>query len=274
MNAETFAAIATELRRNHTLLSNCFFDRGALEEALSRPGTEVRRAEGLLTLLLDEPTLTRVYFYADGETALGRLPALLKDTQKQVVADVVGRDSRAKPLAERLLAAGFRYNSTFVRLVCKKPELFEKTVPVNAVEPANEADVPYMLPLLKTEFSPLYSHFPGTSEFLQAAHKGEITVVRENGVPVALAYFEDVSRRSKCLRYFIVDKSARGKGYGAALLNREFSRNDAEQEYYLWIGTYNPTQKLYAQVGFVHDGLMDYIVTLETNRGSAAQEEK
>lgn len=273
MSPEEFSVAVTDIRRKHAMLSNCFFDRAALESALACPETRILREEGLLALLLEEPALKRVYFYADGEDALLRLPGLLKDVEKRTVADVVGKDPRAKSLADSLLAAGFSYNSTFVRLVCKSPALFAD-VPLDAVSFATEADVPYMLPLLQTEFSPLYSHFPAQEEFCAAVAKSEITLVRENGVPVAMAYFEDASRRSKCLRYFIVDKGCRGKGYGAALLNREFIHNDAEQEYYLWIGTYNPTQKLYARVGFVHDGLMDYILTLDRKSGDAAWEAK
>ncbi len=260
MTASELLAFVGELRHgNKAYLSNAFFTLPQLEEMLSKPGVSLIACTDIALLLEDCPDMLRVYFYARDPEALKRIGKLLPRTGKPVIADVVGKEPAAGRTAEQLCSICFRPYSVFVRMVCSSPSEL-RSDGVENITLARPGEACEILPMLRDEFDPLFSHIPDVSELEDAIARGEITVYRIDGNIAGLAYFERVSGKYCVLRYFMVEKEYRGRNVGGALLHYTFSRGSADTVYMLWIGTYNKTRELYRRIGFTYDGLTDHIL--------------
>lgn len=260
MTSEAFFENLNAIRAGRKVLSNAYLSRNDIERALTDPNTRVLSDNGLLALVTREHILVRLVYYADGPEPLGKLPLLLQDEEKSVVADVVGRRETTDKQTLPMLSAGFHKYSTFIRMSAKTitPLPYDKSV---CILPAKADDAQEIVHMLEDEFDPLFAHIPSENEIRSALKKGEISAVYDSAKIVGFTYFEVISNRNKCLRYFIVRKTYRGLGIGGALLMNEFVRANGTQSYYLWIGSYNNTFSLYKRMGFVEDGLVDHIMT-------------
>lgn len=259
MTSNDFFVSLNEIRAKRKMQSNSCFSKTQLETLLHNSDTTVICEDDLLVLLTDEPDLKRLYYYSDGDNPLKKLPDIISHYSTPVIVDIVGKGDTPDIQASLLTAAGFKHYCTFIRMSTKQimPIPCDKAT---QVESARIGDTDLIIKLLKKEFDPLFAHIPNSDEINGAIDKGEIRVVYLDGIIAGLAYFEVISPKLKCLRYFVVRREYRGMGFGAALLMDEFSSSTKSDMYYLWIGTYNKTAELYKRIGFEQDGLKDYIM--------------
>ena len=247
------------IRKNKSYLTNAFFTKPQLDTLLAKVGTHTLKSEDLLLLMVEETDLVRIFFYAVDNAALGEIKDLMPRLNKPVVTDVVGKNPKAQALAHVLLDSGFEQYSVFVRMICNDPEKLDY-VDKSTVEYAKADDIDAIVELLYSEFDPLFSHIPLAEEIVVAIEKKEITVVRRRQELAGFAFFEVISPRNVCLRYFIVNKNYRRQGIGNALLAHSFAYHGEGIKYTLWVGTNNSAMNKYKRLNFKQDGMIDYIL--------------
>lgn len=250
------------IRKIRTYFSNVFFTKTQLEAMMARGNLQLFRDEGLLLLLEEDADLIRVYFYVQDDTSLEKIKKHIPKYDKPIITDVVGKNPQAETFAKILTCNGFEQYSVFIRMSCSVPQL-PPNADVSRVKYATSHDIDSIHELLYSEFDPLFSHIPGRDAIAIAIRKKEITVVRNAQKIAGLAYFEVVSSKKICLRYFVVDRKYRGQGIGKSLLVNTFNYHTNGTIYHLWIGTYNSTIELYRQLNFKQDAMIDYILVFK-----------
>ena len=259
MSTEDIIKSINTLRKSKAYVTNAFITKPQLDAMLAEERTQVIQGDDILLLLEEEPDLVRVYFYAADITSLQQIKCLLPKCGKPIVADIVGKNPLAENLAKALIDKGFEQYSVFVRMTCGSPQMLD-SADVSCVEYAKNNDIEEICRLLYSEFDPLFSHFPTQNEIAAAVDKREIIVVRREQQIAGFAYFEVISSRHVCLRYFVVNSKYRRQGIGKALLAHAFTNNNQGVIYTLWISTYNSTIELYKRLNFKQDAMVDYIM--------------
>lgn len=260
MNAREIIQHAGDMRRaSREYCSNAYFTVPQLEQLLLEKTVTVFAEKDLILLIEDEQELHRIYFFAENAVSIAKIPFLLPDLEKPVIADIVGREQQVQPTVEQLTNLGFAPYSKFVRMICRNP-ILPSDKNAERVELAANTDIPAIERLLKKTFDPLFAHLPTYSELEAAVGKQEITVIRDMAELIGFAFFEKSGLKQKVLRFFVVDSRYHGQNIGGALLYHQFRNSLPETSYLLWVGTYNNAQSLYLKYNFQYDGLTDYIL--------------
>ena len=178
MNCEELIQKINVIRKSKSCLSNAFFTKPQMDTLLAETGTQILESEGLLLIIEEETDLFRVYFYSIDNVALGRIKDLMPDFNKPVIADIVGKNPKAKALAQVLMDKGFEEYCVFVRMICDDTKQLND-VDTSFVEYAKVDDAGTIFSMLYSEFDPLYSHMPKLEEITAAIEKKEIIVVRK-----------------------------------------------------------------------------------------------
>lgn len=260
MNAREIIQRAGDMRRaSREYCSNAYFTVPQLEQLLLEKTVSVFAQEGLILLIEDEQELHRIYFFAENAASVAKIPALFPDSEKPVIADIVGREQQVRPTVEQLTNLGFAPYSKFVRMICREP-ILPSDKNAERVELAECTDIPAIECLLRETFDPLFAHLPACTELEAAVSRQEITVIREQAELAGFAFFEKSGLRQKVLRFFVVNPRYQGQNIGGALLYHQFRNSLPGTSYLLWVGTYNDAQSLYLKHNFQYDGLTDYIL--------------
>lgn len=249
------------IRKNKTYLTNAFFTMTQLNQLLEKDGTLIFESKELIVITEEQKDLIRTYFYAGNNVAIENIQYLVSNFKKPVIVDIIGKDPKAKNLAQILINNGFKEYSVFVRMISDNPKI-PKLSGNSVIEYATKGDVDDIIKLLYSEFDPLFSHIPPLQDIICAIEKAEINIVRNRDEIAGLAFFEVISPHNVCLRYFIVDKKFRNQGIGNDLLAHAFNYHGDRVKYMLWVGTYNSAMKKYEHLNFRQDGVIDYILKL------------
>lgn len=173
-----------------------------------------------------------------------------------LVSDLVGTPPPVDAIAAIHLEHGFRLHRSLVRMA-------RDTAPggadpsVEFAEPDDGAAVSAFLEALLDRF---VDQVPDLEQVRDAIGERRILMLRRNGLPAAILWFETTGL-SSLLRYWYVGDEFRGQGLGARLIRTFFELCRDGRRIVLWVIEDNcDAIAIYRRYGFRSEGLVDRIV--------------
>jgi hypothetical protein len=265
---DVYRILQTVKQHARGFVTNFFPSRPKLESWIGRRELSVTTAEaGALFLRRDADFLHLYFFAADLESLRVSLGTLLVSEPGTIVADILGREDEAGPMAGALAANGFSCYTRLIRLA-----RVSAGCPPEPVQPGVEyalaRDAEAITRMLHTSFDRYAEQLPVLEEIRKAVAAQQILVVRNAGGIAGLLFFE-VEGFTSVLRYWLVDTSFRNQKVGSRLIRSYFAACAPARRFILWVLADNQNAIVrYQGYGYRPDRLTDRVLI---RRGTAAQ---
>ena len=178
-----------------------------------------------------------------------------------VMMDLVGNEAALGDLLALWKSEGFRQYTQ----LCRMARTSQSGPPQSGangpqVVYAEKADAPAISDFLDRSFDHYAEQLPMPYEIEAAIESRQILVVKNQGMPGGLLFFETHGLTST-VRYWLVAEGFRAAHLGSALMRHYFTTQSAVRRFILWViaDNANAVQK-YQHYGFLPDGLIDYVL--------------
>lgn len=217
------------------------------------------RGEGVAVFARVEKSCLRGFF-ACGSGELKNVADKFVPLSRQALAvDLLGRGPDAEKQARIFEEAGFARHETVLRLARGRVEDLGTSSTVDVTD-ATRDDAGPIERLLDSDFDPLADQLPDSESILEAVKERAIRVVRHAGRLAGFVWSEQTGATAT-IRYWAVDRSARGKGVGSALMRDYFTRLAGCPRHLIWVRSRNAVAAAcYEHYGYRADGLVDIIM--------------
>lgn len=217
------------------------------------------QAPGTLLVLRPDRDFQRIYHAAEDLLALTEALATLPPGR--YVTDLVGRGEGLDRACAAYAGAGFGHHAFLARMSCTQaPAALAAS---DTMVAATSADVPAVAAFLDRLLDRLAEQLPDRDELFAAAAEGRLLVVRHDATVTGMLMY-DIKGQLAHLRFWHVAPEAWGKGVGRRLMIDFLARCAAMRRIVLWvIGDNHRSIAIYRHYGFVADGLVDCIMTLQ-----------
>lgn len=249
--------------KTREMRSNSMFTPAALDALVGAGQAWITLGERAAIILCpDNENIARLSYYAADAAALCEVRALLPETSERIVCDIVGRDERAKPQTDELIAAGFTLYAKFQRMMCSELTP-DETLDTSAVTYAEAKDAPEILELTHQEFDPMTARMHSVAQLEEMIARREVFVVRADGRIAGFTIFDSLGRKVALLDHVIVRPEYRREKIGRKILSYKWKYANDSQHYILWINVLcDGPIRYHESNGFRADGIYDYILTL------------
>lgn len=213
--------------------------------------------DGAVLVLRKDRDFYRVYHVAESHAALTAALAMLPGGS--YTSDLVGQGDALDLACAAYGSAGFGHHA-FLRRMSRTqvPGVFGE----GEAELARPEDASAVAAFLERLLDRFTEQLPEISELELAALSGRLLVVRRS-VELSGMLMYDIKGQLAHLRFWHVDRDARGEGVGRQLMSSFLSRCAQARRIVLWvIGDNERSVSIYRHYGFADDGLLDRIMLL------------
>jgi ribosomal protein S18 acetylase RimI-like enzyme len=265
---DVYRILQTVKQHVRGFVTNFYPSRSKLESWIGRRELSVTTAEAGALFLRRDADFSHLYFFAaDLESLRVSLGTFLVSEPGTIVADLLGREDEAGPMANALAASGFSQYSRLIRLA-----RLSAGGPPQAIQPgvefAEAHDAEAVTRMLRTSFDHYAEQLPDLEEIRKAVAAQRILVVRSAGEIAGLLFFE-VEGLTSVLRYWLVDTRFRNQKVGSRLIRSYFAACATARRFILWVLSDNQNAiGRYEGYGYRPDRLTDRVLI---RRGMAAQ---
>ena len=244
-------------KQENRKFTNCYLSNDDLEEQFFNNQFETFQIQSNALLLLEK---TRYAFY--------KLLFFSKDilkidwtafSDKKLVLNMVLRRSKLdtwNSIFDKIQLEGkFTIRGKFVRMsIATQEKDFEKKSFKTIKKPVLQ-DFKSLQILLEQNFD-IYSEFIPSISDLEDFHETTY-IIKEDHKVAAFAICQNIGNTTE-LRFLLVLKEHRGKGYGNLLLKYSMSRDANINRYFLWVNIKNKAAtNLYNKMGFKEDDILN-----------------
>lgn len=235
--------------------SNLYASRQIAERWCAAGQVRSQAGEGAVLVLRADRDFHRVHHVARDPAALAATLAMLP--AGRYVTDLVGRGDALERVCDAYRTGGFAHHAFLRRM--RRAQGPEPAAGEVALARADEA--PAVAAFLDRLLDPLAEQLPDLAELREAADAGRLLLVRQ-GAAIAGMLMYDLNGQVAHLRFWHVDRDARGAGVGRQMMAAFLSRCAQARQIVLWvIGDNERSIAIYRHYGFEPDGLLDRIMT-------------
>lgn len=236
--------------------TNFYGAREQVERWCAADRLRVMVTDGAVLVLRADRDVHRVHHVAQDPSALSAALALLP--AGRYATDLVGEGDTLERLCGAYRAGGFA-NHGFLRRM-SRVQVPGPPAPGDAMV-ANPEDARAVAVFLDRLLDPVTEQLPGIDELAEAARAGRLLIARR-GAALAGMLMYDIKGQLAHLRFWHVDRDARGVGVGRGLMAGFLSRCASARRIVLWvIGDNDRSIAIYRHYGFEPDGLLDRVMT-------------
>lgn len=192
--------------------------------------------QSAIVLQEDNEDILRLFFFAANADAMHEVFALLPQTQRDVVCEVVGRDDCTKNVVEALTAAGGIPYAKFQRMLLK-PIVRETTLDLGQVEAARLEDAGELLEITHDAFDRLTAHMHSFEELCRMISAGEVLLIRKDGRIAGFSIFDSKHGRVMLLDHVVTRPEYRGQKIARRILMKKLKDTPRAESCVLWINT-------------------------------------
>jgi ribosomal protein S18 acetylase RimI-like enzyme len=244
-------------KQENRKFTNCYFSNSDLQKRFSNNEFETFQTQSDAVLLLEK---TRYDFY--------KLLFFSKDilkvewnafSDKKLVLNMIIRKSKLEeshPVIDKIQLDGkFSTRGKFVRMATTLPENKLEKESYKIITKPEHLDFEELQKLLEQNFD-IYSEFiPSLSDL--GDFRDTTYIIKENNKIAAFAICQNIGN-TKELRFLLVLKEHRKKGYGHLLLKHSIAIDQSITRYYLWVNIENKAAiNLYNKMGFNEDDILN-----------------
>jgi hypothetical protein len=268
---ENIAAQINNLKRgNKKFISNAYFSKLQLEEKINAENYTIYSNDDFISLLEDNISFSRLYFYLRSYDSIAPLIRYLKTTDiNTITADIVGKNPSAQNLADALCQQGFGPYADYSRWQTSSTNrlLYNRINDVN-IDFAEDNDAAEILEILRKQFDPITSYLPDINRVHLGIKSNEIFIIKKNHLISALIWVENNGIKSKYIYQLVVRDEFKSIGYGLYLYEFVFNLYEANTVYTSWSDDKNDAiNNMHRFYGFKKDGLVDHILRLKSKKG-------
>jgi len=259
---EVFDAIQRAKAEASSFTTNCFPNNRKLQDWIDR-GELFAETFGCTALFgRVDRDFWHLYFCAPDQqqlhAALTNLPELRTE---RFVVDLIGVAASLEPLLSIFQSTAFRRYKSLYRMARAAEQPQPPTTPADErIGFAHKKDSQTILDLICQSFDKYAEQLPVLSEIETATECHQILAARNGESIAGLLYFEDQGFTST-VRYWLVDRRFRDRGFGSALMRYYLHRPSPIRRFILWVIADNlHAIAKYRQHGFAPEGLLDYVL--------------
>lgn len=249
-------------RIDKRIFTNFFFMDDEKKILISNKRLYIVDNDNLLLIFIKNTNFYRLYYYSNAmESLKNGLKKLDMNSEKKIVADLVGRKNDLSQMVDLFLESGFNLQTTFYRMAKINDNNITYSIDENLnLSFADYEDSKLIYKKVTKNFNELTEHLPSIEDIKLAIKKENILVVKDNGDIIAYLIFDRTSETS-IYRYWYVDELYRGQKIGSKLTNRYFYECKDVKRFILWVESSNSNAiQKYMHYGFKKDKLVDYIM--------------
>lgn len=218
----------------------------------------------VLLLIRKEEACQRIFFAGDRMDVVPALAEAVFPSDKPVVIDLIGHSADTTRWAQDMRDASFRPHLVLRRL--SRTGGMEAASPeaLAQISGGETRDVDPIFQMMRRDFDPFTDQIPDREEMGEAISSGAVRIIRDGGGAVAGFLWWERAGVTATIRYWCVDRSFRGKGYGSALMKDYFTLAAGCVRHLLWLRENNSTASAcYVHYGYAPDGLEDLVMVGE-----------
>jgi ribosomal protein S18 acetylase RimI-like enzyme len=270
-NWDQFQKSFHRIKRNSSgYSSNLYAGRESIEDWMARgqffcmPGTDAS------LFFRRDRDFYHLFHVAASSNALVSILHDMPDQLDVLTVDLVGTPVTLAPWTDAYCVGGFEPHSTLVRMSRNGPVSLPASGGESDVEVAGPDDAAPIVAFFERLLDRHAEQLPSTDDILREALQSRVLLVRQGAVPCGVLIF-DLKGRSATLRYWHVDKHARGRGIGSRLMQQFLARCVDTARVALWVKANNAASiSIYRYYGFETDSLIDDIM-IKVPRGKHGQ---
>lgn len=259
---EVYTIISNGKKDAALFLTNLFPDPNKIRIWTERKELFVVEGGGLSFVLRKNDDFFHFYFCApSSETLASGLRMLERKISVPLSADLIGKPSDVEKMTELFKKCGFQYRTRLQRFTkIIRPEENDMYMVDSNVSDATKKDAARIRQLLLDHFDQYAEQIPATVDIESAACRKEIKVIKKAETVMAFLFFERAGLTS-IIRYWLVDRSFHGDGFGSKLMQTFLAESTGTRRLVLWVlqSNLNAIQK-YVHYGFQPDELIDQIM--------------
>lgn len=261
---EAVQRLASEVNRSSPGFSTSFFlGRSQVEALVAAAPVHALTVAGAVLFIQQERSVQRVYHLAESESALSVVLRMLP--AGAYVADLVGQGTALERIAANYTDAGFTAHGFLRRMVRNRAAADVGHGPFKGQQAklATTKDVEAVFIMLNRLLDPFIERVPDRHELETAVADRRLLIVSGEYGPVGMLMF-DRQGQLVHLRFWHVHPDFHGAGIGRSLMSAFFANCTDARRIVLWvIGDNDRSISIYRHYGFIEDGLLDRVMTLE-----------
>lgn len=258
--AEVFEAIGRLRAATPDALTNFFVTPKQATAWMERGTLSIREGNGSILALRRGRGVHHVYHVAESAAELSAALGWLTASWRGVlVADLVGHSEETARGAEIYGLHGFEHYTSLVRMV-RLTDGSSRHSAASTARFAGPDDVPAVRDFFERTLDPLRDQIPELEEIQVAVTRRNI-LIECHGEHVGGALYFETTGLTSMLRYWYVDQSIHGQGFGGRLMRKYIELCRGIRRIVLWVACENAEAiAKYRHYGFCEDKLMDRIV--------------
>lgn len=253
----------TQLKKqNPKCLTNNFLNYKELKALSQKDETEFLCNQNAAVIFDNDNGVNRVYFNLLSLQKAGSLKELLDlgNFAKPYIIDCLGKEVFLEELKNDFENNSIKLYTKMNRWRANKLHNLLKLKRTDSRMPAKIEDVKEIKNLLNEVFDPYVSHLPAEEKLKNLIENNLVFCIKEGNKIIAVFCFEKFANESFYVYQIAVDKNFRGHGVGKEIVHYALSNYQNKKIYTSWVEHNNiSSQKLHKDVGFIKDGLADYV---------------
>nr|WP_321244006.1 GNAT family N-acetyltransferase [uncultured Psychroserpens sp.] len=250
-------------KQENKKFTNCYLSNDDLQEGFSNNQFETYQTQSNAVLLLEK---TRYAFY--------KLLFFSKDilkidwkafSDKKLVLSIILRKSKwgewAAIIDKIQLEGKYNIRGKFVRMVILNPDKSLKNESYNKIKNPEHLDFEELQKLLEQDFDVYAENIPSIDELKD--FRDTTYIIKENNKIAAFFICQNIGKTTE-LRFWLVLKEHRGKGYGSLLLKYSLAVDQNINRFFLWANSENTAaMSIYDKMGFKEDDILNCVLVNE-----------
>lgn len=236
--------------------TNCYLPINALEKKIDENDFKAVIEENFLLLFeKSRYNFNYLYFYILDEHRFN-LKNVFKDYNEELVLDIVFSDRKKKKwdlISEEFYTNGFKKHASFNRMFLNSELEENHDFENNQVLKPLEDDLIFIINFLEENFD-IYAERIPTFDELKRLSNTTYLIKKKNEIAAVL--ISEKKGFTEELRYWLVSRNYRGKGFGSILMQYFLNSNSDTKRFLLWVQENNKDAiDKYKYFGFKKDNL-------------------
>ncbi len=253
----------TQLKKqNPKCLTNNFLNYEELKALSQKEETGFLYNQNAAVIFDNDNGVNRVYFNLLSLQTASSLKELLNlgNFAKPYIIDCLGKEVFLEELKNAFENNDIKLYTKMNRWRAAKLNGLKNIKLTDNMMPAQIGDSGEIIKLLNDTFDPFVSHLPTEEKLKNLIESKLIFCIKESNRIIAAFCFEKFANESLYVYQIAVDKNFRGLGVGKKVVHYALSNFQDKKTYTSWVEHNNiSSQKIHENVGFIKDGLSDYV---------------